>query len=146
MNSIRRTISTRNIIWHCFEWLQHCSNIPVIFPVLCCAKNRRCESVSSTFKDIKFPSDDNFFFLSKIWLNSFKIVAISLPSHRNYTTQSFAQKRNSWDQTIAYTEISSSFWFGSLMMSIENIQEFRSGGAWKVSFCAQFPCRLTKWQ
>ena len=25
---------------HCFEWLQHCSNIAA----LCCAKNRRCES------------------------------------------------------------------------------------------------------
>ena len=31
------------------------------------------------------------------------------------------------------------------MMPIENIQEFRSVGAWKASFCALFACRLTKW-
>ena len=29
------------------------------------------------------------------------------------------------------------------MMPIENIQEFRSVGAWNVSFCAQFACRGT---
>ena len=29
---------------HCFEWLQHCSNIAA----LCCAKNRRCESCRVT--------------------------------------------------------------------------------------------------
>ena len=28
----------------------------------------------------------NFFFPSKLWLNSFKIVVISLPSHRNWKT------------------------------------------------------------
>ena len=32
------------------------------------------------------------------------------------------------------------------MMPIENIQEFRSVGAWNVSFCAQFACRLTSSQ
>ena len=29
-----------NIVGHCVEWLQHCSNIAT----LCCANNRRCES------------------------------------------------------------------------------------------------------
>ena len=28
------------LLRHCFEWLQHCSNIAA----LCCAQNRRCES------------------------------------------------------------------------------------------------------
>ena len=31
------------------------------------------------------------------------------------------------------------------MMPIENIQEFTLVGAWKVSCCAQFACRLSKW-
>ena len=31
------------------------------------------------------------------------------------------------------------------MMPIEHIQEFRSAGAWNVSFCVQFLCGLTKW-
>ena len=31
------------------------------------------------------------------------------------------------------------------MMPTENIQEFRSVGAWNVSFCAQFACGLTMW-
>ena len=30
-------------------------------------------------------------------------------------------------------------------MPTENIQEFRSVGAWNVSFCAQFACGLTMW-
>ena len=38
---------------------------------------------------------------------------------------------------------SPSFGFGVKMMPIENIQEFRSVGAWNGSFCAQFACRLT---
>ena len=32
------------LLRHCFEWLQHCSNIAT----LCCAKNRRCESFCVT--------------------------------------------------------------------------------------------------
>ena len=32
--------SITTLLRHCFEWLQHCSNIAT----LCCAKNRRCES------------------------------------------------------------------------------------------------------
>ena len=32
--------SVATLLRHCFEWLQHCSNIAR----LCCAKNRRCES------------------------------------------------------------------------------------------------------
>ena len=32
--------SVATLLWHCFEWLQHCSSIAT----LCCAKNRRCES------------------------------------------------------------------------------------------------------
>ena len=32
------------------------------------------------------------------------------------------------------------------MMPIENIQEFRSNGAWNVSFCAQFACWFTSGQ
>ena len=33
-------LSVATLLRHCFEWLQHCSNIAM----LCCAKNRRCES------------------------------------------------------------------------------------------------------
>ena len=33
-------ISITILLRHCFEWLQHCSNIAA----LCCAQNRRCES------------------------------------------------------------------------------------------------------
>ena len=32
--------SVATLLRHCFEWLQHCSNVAT----LCCAKNRRCES------------------------------------------------------------------------------------------------------
>ena len=32
--------SVVTLLRHCFDWLQHCSNIAT----LCCAKNRRCES------------------------------------------------------------------------------------------------------
>ena len=32
--------SVATLLRHCFQWLQHCSNIAA----LCCAKNRRCES------------------------------------------------------------------------------------------------------
>ena len=32
--------SVATLLWHCFEQLQHCSNIAT----LCCTKNRRCES------------------------------------------------------------------------------------------------------
>ena len=32
--------SVATLLRHCFEWLQHCSNIPA----LCCAKHRCCES------------------------------------------------------------------------------------------------------
>ena len=32
--------SVVTLLQHCFEWLQHCSNIAT----LCCANNRRCES------------------------------------------------------------------------------------------------------
>ena len=32
--------SITTLFWHCFEWLQHCSNIGT----RCCAQNRRCES------------------------------------------------------------------------------------------------------
>ena len=32
------------------------------------------------------------------------------------------------------------------MMPLENTQEFRSVGAWNVSFCAEFACRLTSGQ
>ena len=32
--------SVATLLRHCFEWLQHCSNIAT----LCCAKNRRRES------------------------------------------------------------------------------------------------------
>ena len=32
--------SVATLLPHCFEWLQHCSNIAT----LCCAKNRCCES------------------------------------------------------------------------------------------------------
>ena len=38
----RRRIAT--LLWHCFEWLQHFSNIST----LCCAKNCRCESFRVT--------------------------------------------------------------------------------------------------
>ena len=33
------------LLRHCFEWLQHCSNIEALF----CAKNRRCESSRVTW-------------------------------------------------------------------------------------------------
>ena len=36
--------SVATLLRHCFEWLQHCSNIAT----LCCAKNRRCESFRVT--------------------------------------------------------------------------------------------------
>ena len=39
----RQLLAQRSVailLRHCFEWLQHCSNIAT----LCCAKNRRCES------------------------------------------------------------------------------------------------------
>ena len=43
-DDLQRRFLTQHIIStllrHCFEWLQHCSNIAA----LCCAKNRRCES------------------------------------------------------------------------------------------------------
>ena len=42
-NSQRRFLaqhSVATLLRHCFEWLQHCSNIAA----QCCAKNRRCES------------------------------------------------------------------------------------------------------
>ena len=32
--------SVTALLWRCFEWLQHCSNIAM----LCCAENRRCKS------------------------------------------------------------------------------------------------------
>ena len=38
---LAQQIITR-LLRHCFEQLQHCSNIAT----LCCAKNRRCESTS----------------------------------------------------------------------------------------------------
>ena len=42
-DSQRRASAQHNItalLRHCFEWLQHCSNIAK----LCCAENRRCRS------------------------------------------------------------------------------------------------------
>ena len=36
--------SVATLLRHCFEWLQHCSNIAA----LCGAKNRRCQSSSVT--------------------------------------------------------------------------------------------------
>ena len=36
--------SVASLLRHCFEWLQHCSNIAT----LCCATNRGCESVRVT--------------------------------------------------------------------------------------------------
>ena len=37
--------SVAALLQHCFEWLQHCSNIVALF----CAKNRRCESSRVTW-------------------------------------------------------------------------------------------------
>ena len=42
------------LLGHCFEWLQHCSNIAT----LCCAKNRRCESSRVTSPLGSFSKDD----------------------------------------------------------------------------------------
>ena len=42
-DSQRRFLSQHSVVTllrHCFEWLQHCSNIAT----LCCAKNGRCKS------------------------------------------------------------------------------------------------------
>ena len=36
--------SVVTLLQHCFDWLQHCSNIAT----LCCANNRRCESFRVT--------------------------------------------------------------------------------------------------
>ena len=36
--------SVATLLRHCFEWLQHCSNIGT----LCCAINRRCQSYCVT--------------------------------------------------------------------------------------------------
>ena len=36
--------SVATLLRHCFEWLEHCSNIAA----LCCAKNRRCKSSRKT--------------------------------------------------------------------------------------------------
>ena len=41
-----------NMLRHCFEWLQHCSNIAT----LCCAKKRRCESSRVTSPLEKLPT------------------------------------------------------------------------------------------
>ena len=40
--------SVATLLRHCFEWVQHCSNIAT----LCCAKNRRCESPRVTSSNI----------------------------------------------------------------------------------------------
>ena len=40
----------------------------------------------------------------------------------------------------------SHFGFEVKMMPKENIQQFRSVGAWNVSFCTQVACRLTPGQ
>ena len=44
--------SITELLWHCFEWLQHCSNIAT----LCCAENRRCKSSRVTSP---LSNDDN---------------------------------------------------------------------------------------
>ena len=41
--------SVGSLLRHCFEWLQHCSNIVT----LCCAKTRRCESLRVTSPEHK---------------------------------------------------------------------------------------------
>ena len=77
-------------------------------------------AVPSFFEAVNKRRQFKVFFLSKLWLNSFKIVAISLPSRRNCTTHIRTEAKiiilheTKADQTIAhytYTEIS--FWFRS---------------------------------
>ena len=51
-DTIRKTAQDNvgSSLRHCFEWLQHCSNIVT----LCCAKTRRCESLRVTSPEQKF--------------------------------------------------------------------------------------------
>ena len=66
-------------------------------------------------------SNEKSFFLSKLWLNSFNIVAISLPSNRYCTTHIRTEVNNSsWDQNIAKQK--SHFGFELKMMPTENIR------------------------
>ena len=70
----------------------------------------------------------NLSFSLNFWMNSFKIVEISLPSHRKCTKHIRTEGRiiSSWDQTL-YTDIS--FWFRS-----SNDAYRKYTGAWNVSF------------
>ena len=72
-DSQRRFLGQHSIaalLRHCFEWLQHCSNIAR----LCCAKNRRCESsrVTSPLKPLA---------------NGRNIIGQQLPTIRNNMQQ-----------------------------------------------------------
>ena len=84
-------------------------------------------------------------------LNSFKIVAISLPSHRNCIDNCTTHIRTEAKIIILHETklklFTQKYHFGYevKMMPIEHIQEVRAVGTWNVSFCAQFACRLTKW-
>ena len=84
-------------------------------------------------------------------LNSFKIVAISLPSHRNCIDNCTTHIRTEAKIIILYETklklFTQKYHFGYevKMMPIGYIQEIRAVGTWNVSFCAQFACRLTKW-
>ena len=103
---------------------------------------------------MKFPGGKVFFdkrqeikfsFPSKLWLNSFKIVAISLPSHCHHTTHFRTEVKLLILQETKlklFTQ-KSHFGFAVKTMPIENLQEFTSAGAWNISFCAQFAYGLT---
>ena len=58
--------SVATLLWHCFEWLQHCSN----FSTLCCAKNRRYESsrVIVPLETDRFTANVNFYHMTKFSL------------------------------------------------------------------------------
>ena len=78
-------------------------------------------------------------------MNSFKIVAISLPSHCHHKTHFRTEVKLLILQETKlklFTQ-KSHFGFAVKTMPIENIQEFTSAGAWNISFSAQFAYGLT---
>ena len=95
---------------------------------------RCCTKFSDGFFFLTSDDKLKFFFPSKLWFRCRRILTVrhTFPRKRNY--QFFMRP------TIAH------FGFEVKMMPIDNIEEFRSVGAWKVSFCAQFAWRLTSGQ
>ena len=56
---------------HCFEWLQHCSNIAT----LCCAENRRCKSSRVTSPLSNDDDNDNVNKQLVLWENNSSTLA-----------------------------------------------------------------------